>query len=256
MEYVVISLVSLVVSGFTLFSGFGLGSALMPVMAIFFPLEVAIATTAIVHLANNFFKLSLFGKHRRNDVLIRFAIPAIVFAALGAWVLTSVSGIEPILTYVWIGKEMKVESIKLVIAILIITFAMFDIHPSFRHLQFSPSLLPLGGVISGFLGGLSGHQGAMRSAFLANTGLTKEQFIGTGVTIACLVDLTRLTIYGVHFSAIGVENLPLIATASIAAFLGVLVGRQWVKKVTMRHVQTFVAGSLIVLSLALGSGVI
>lgn len=62
MVYLIICAVALVVSALTLFSGFGLGTLLMPAFAIFFPIEIAIATTAIVHLANNIFKLVLVGK--------------------------------------------------------------------------------------------------------------------------------------------------------------------------------------------------
>ena len=62
MSYLIICTVALTVSGLTLFSGFGLGTLLMPAFAIFFPVEVAVAATAIVHLANNIFKAGLFGK--------------------------------------------------------------------------------------------------------------------------------------------------------------------------------------------------
>lgn len=51
MEYLVICLSSLAVSGLTLFSGFGLGTVLTPVMALFFPIETAVAATAVVHFA-------------------------------------------------------------------------------------------------------------------------------------------------------------------------------------------------------------
>ncbi|MDP6593772.1 MAG: sulfite exporter TauE/SafE family protein [Candidatus Marinimicrobia bacterium] len=256
MEYIIVSLVALLVSGLTLFSGFGLGSLLMPVMAIFFPMQVAIAATAVVHLANNFFKLSLFGKYRRGDVVVKFGMPAIVFAAAGAWILTRISGLPPVATYTWFARQFEVEWVKLMIAALIVIFALIEVLPMFRKLEFSVSLLPLGGVLSGLFGGLSGHQGAMRSAFLANTGLTKEQFIGTGVTIACMVDITRLTVYGVNFSILELENSKLVLAGSLAAFLGAYLGKRMVEKVTMIHIQRFVAISLIVLSIALGSGLI
>lgn len=58
-QYVVLCLTALLVSGLTLFSGFGLGTLLMPAFAIFFPIEIAVAMTAFVHLANNLFKLGL-----------------------------------------------------------------------------------------------------------------------------------------------------------------------------------------------------
>jgi len=47
MELVLIGLAALLTSGLTLFSGFGLGTILMPVFALFFPLPLAIAATAV-----------------------------------------------------------------------------------------------------------------------------------------------------------------------------------------------------------------
>lgn len=46
MTYLAIGLTAFLVSGLTLFSGFGLGTVLMPAFALFFPLPVAIAATA------------------------------------------------------------------------------------------------------------------------------------------------------------------------------------------------------------------
>lgn len=43
LKYVLITLIALVVSGLTLFSGFGLGTVLMPAFAVFFPVPTAIA---------------------------------------------------------------------------------------------------------------------------------------------------------------------------------------------------------------------
>lgn len=84
MEIVIISLVALAASTLTFFSGFGLGTLLMPVVALFFPLEIAIGISAIVHLANNFFKIGLLYKHVNWQVFLRFGITALVFAFIGA----------------------------------------------------------------------------------------------------------------------------------------------------------------------------
>ena len=62
MEYIVVSLVAFVVAALVLYSGFGLGTLLMPAFAFFFPVHVAVASTAIVHLANNVFKLTFLGR--------------------------------------------------------------------------------------------------------------------------------------------------------------------------------------------------
>ena len=42
------------------------------------------AATAVVHLANNVFKLALVGRHAVRAVVIRFGIPAVVAAFAGA----------------------------------------------------------------------------------------------------------------------------------------------------------------------------
>jgi len=75
-DYVLITLTSLFVSGLTLFSGFGLGTLLTPAFAVFFPVPTAIATTAVVHLSNNLFKLALVGKQADWRVVARFSLPA------------------------------------------------------------------------------------------------------------------------------------------------------------------------------------
>jgi uncharacterized protein len=54
----------------------------------------------------------------------------------------------------------------------------------------------LDGAVSGFFGGLSGHQGAFRSLFLLKADLDRERFIATGVMPAVMVDMSRLLMYG------------------------------------------------------------
>lgn len=88
MEFLIVCIASLLASSFTLFSGFGLGTLLMPVVVLFFPLELAIAMTAIVHLANNLFKIGLLGRKADSSVLLRFGLPAIAAAFVGAALLT------------------------------------------------------------------------------------------------------------------------------------------------------------------------
>jgi hypothetical protein len=77
--------------------------------------------------------------------------------------------------------------------------ALFGLLPRFKTLAFDRKYLPLGGLLSGFFGGLSGLQGAMRSAFLIKAGLNKEAFIGTNTVSAVVVDVARLIVYGLSF---------------------------------------------------------
>lgn len=91
MEIVLICLAAFLASLLTFFSGFGLGTILMPVFALFFPLEMAIALTGVVHLLNNFFKMCLLGKEANWRIVLKFGAPAVISALIGAQLLMSFS---------------------------------------------------------------------------------------------------------------------------------------------------------------------
>lgn len=257
MEYVLICIVALIGSGLTLFSGFGLGTLLVPVFAVFFPIEIAISLTAIVHFLNNLFKLTLLGKHADKNVILRFGIPAIISAFIGAYVLTLLTGMLPLFHYSISGKTFEVMPVKLTIAILLTVFALFDVIPRLANLQFNQKYLPLGGLLSGFFGGLSGNQGALRTAFLIRANLSKEAFIATGVVIACLIDISRLTVYTKQIIEIGDQfNYSLIIAATLSAFLGAYIGNKVLKKITVKTLQYIVAAMLFIFAVLLGAGII
>ena len=257
MDYVIICLAAFLGSALTLFSGFGLGTLLVPVFAIFFPIEIAIALTAIVHFLNNLFKLALLGKKANKNVVLRFGIPSIIAAFLGAYVLTLLTGMQPLFQYIILNRTFVVMPVKLTIAVLLIVFALFDVVPRLIRLQFDKKYLPIGGLLSGFFGGLSGNQGALRTVFLIRAGLTKEAFIATGVVIACLIDISRLTVYSKQIISIGDRfNYPLIVAATLSAFVGAFIGNKFLKKITIATVQYIVATILFIFAALLGLGII
>lgn len=59
LEILLIAVVAAGASLLTFFSGFGLGTMLLPVFLLFFPVDLAIAMTAVVHFLNNIFKTGL-----------------------------------------------------------------------------------------------------------------------------------------------------------------------------------------------------
>lgn len=256
MDYLLICLTAFLGAGLTFFSGFGLGTLLTPVFAIFFPLDVAIALTAIVHFLNNIFKLILVGKHIDKTIIIRFGAPAIIFALLGAYMLNFLSDISPIAQYNLWGKLREITSVKLIIAVLLIIFSLFEIIPKLSNLKFNEKYIPLGGALSGFFGGLSGNQGALRSAFLLRANLSKETFIATGVAIACMIDVSRLVIYSKNSIALSqLSNYNLLIAATLSAFAGAYLGNKFLKKITIQTLQYTVAFMLILFSVLLALGI-
>jgi len=241
----------------TFFSGFGLGTILTPVFVFFFPVDIAIALTGVVHFFNNIFKITLVGRNINRTVLLRFGIPAIVASFLGAWLLLRITVMPELFQYGLGEKIFSVTPVKLVIAILLLLFAILEILPAAQRIQFGKDKLVLGGILSGFFGGLTGIQGAIRSAFLIKSGLSKEAYIATGVAIACLIDFSRLSVYATRVASSSLtDNLTLLVAATLSAMAGALIGNMLLKKITLRFIQVVVAFMLILISLALGSGII
>ncbi|MFP4194630.1 MAG: hypothetical protein ACOCY3_02485 [Desulfosalsimonas sp.] len=117
-------------------------------------------------------------------------------------------------------------------------------------------------LYSGFFGGFSGHQGALRSAFLAKVGISTQAFVGTNAAIGFMVDAARIATYAAMFLAakaanpVGSGQAPLIAAAVLSAFAGVIIGRRYLHKITMKTVQTITGTLLTGIAVALASGIV
>ncbi|ADU65073.1 TSUP family transporter [Desulfurispirillum indicum] len=257
MEFLIVCIAALTASLLTLFSGFGLGTLLMPVIALFFPLELAIAMTAMVHLANNIFKVGLMGRKADVSVLVRFGLPAVAAAFAGAVVLLWLGEMPSLHTYAVGGREFHISALKLVIGFLIMFFVILEISPAFSRLALDRKWLPFGGVISGFFGGLSGHQGAFRSMFLIKAGLSKEAFVATGVVLAVMVDISRLVIYGTDILARSqAVDWQLVIAASGAAFAGAYLGAKILGKITLHTVRAVVSVVLALVAAGMMTGLL
>jgi uncharacterized membrane protein YfcA len=256
-EIVVVCVASLLASTLTVFSGFGLGTLLLPVFALFFPTPIAVAITAVVHFGNNLVKLALFGRLADASVVRRFGLPALLASFLGARLLIELAGDAPLARYTLFGATHEVTPIGVVVGLLIAGFAAWEAVPGLARIGFDSKYLPVGGALSGFFGGLSGHQGALRSAFLIRSGLSKEAFIGTGVVIACLVDAARLALYGREMDLAAVrENWPLVAAAILSAVAGVVVSARALPRVSMGAIRRLVTVMLFAIAFALAAGLV
>ena len=266
MEYALIAITVLFGAGLTFFSGFGLGTVMLPVFSLFFDVPIAIGATAIVHLSNNIFKFALVSKHIHLRTLLRFGIPALFFAFIGGVLLTYFDDFKTFASYSIGDHVFEITSLKMIIGGLMIFFAWFDLNPRFDDLSIERKHIPYGGALSGFFGGLSGHQGAFRAAILAKAGLTKEQFIGTSNAVSLVVDIARLSVYLFGFAVIsGKENKFLIAfydskmlllVAIIFAFAGTYFGKKLVQKTTIKSIQRLVGVLLFIMGALMISGII
>lgn len=257
MAQIVIILSAFVFSGLTFFSGFGLATVLTPVFILFFPAPVAISLTAVVHFLNNLFKLLLTGKNSNKEVLLKFGIPAMLGAVFGSFSLIVIAKKNFIINYHLFNHLFNVEFVNFIIGILILFFAILEVFPKFSNFSLNKNLLPFGGLLSGFFGGLSGHQGAFRSVFLIKCNLSKEQFVATGILIACLVDIVRLFIYGTSFLHVEViKDFHLLMLTVLSAFSGSFLANRYMHKITITLIRNIIVVLLLFVSIGLITGLI
>ena len=254
MDYAIVIVTAFLAPGLTLSSGFGLGTVLLPAFALFFPAPAAIAATAVVHLFNNLFKGMLVGRDAHWPTIWRFGLPAIPAAIIGALLLAWLGRTETV--FVWQAGAMQFapSGAGFAIGVTMMLFALLELQPWFQRLAAPPRLMPLGGIVMGFAGGLTGQQGAFRSMFLLKSGLDSRHYIATGVILAIIVDLARLPGYFAAFTAsdlpLGGRDGLLIAAGTLSAFAGAWVGSRYVRKATIGTVRLIVA----ILMLAIGAG--
>lgn len=259
---ILVGLISFTVSTLTLFTGFGLGSILVATFIFFFPVEIAVAAAAIVHLANNLLKVGLLHRAAVPRILAWFGIPAVLAAFAGAFALSRVARIDPLLVWEFVGRPAVVTPIKVLMGLLVVGFAVVDLFPRVRQARIDPRWLPVGGAMSGFFGGLSGHQGAFRAAFLSRLDLEPKAYVGTQAVLAIMVDVARLLVYGFAFfvgrmalvSSTGEWSL--VGMAAASAFAGVFVGFKMLDKTTIPALRTIIGVLLFVVGLGLGVGVL
>ncbi len=260
MMEVALVVVALVAAALSLFSGFGLGTLLLPFFAFFYEPHIAVAATAVVHLLNNLLKVALIGKHVSRSVLLRFVVPAIPFAFAGAWLLERLAHAKPLATYGIGDRTVSITPLGLVVGGLVAIFAALELVRWKEQVRLSPRWLPVGGMLSGFFGGLTGHQGALRSVFLLRMGLDKIAFVATAAWAAAMVDVTRLLVYGrgdpgAWLSEAGGAGVRPLLLAMGAAFVGTVVGARLVKKMTLRSLQRIIGWALLAAGLGMASGI-
>ncbi|MFN4852892.1 MAG: TSUP family transporter [Bacteroidota bacterium] len=254
-----IALSAFAASFVSFYSGFGLGTVLTAVFCFFYPAETAITISAIVHLLNNLYKFYLMRSHLQLAPAIPFLFAAIPSAMLGAWFLQHWAWMDTYVNYDVFSFHVSSKGTSFALGIVLIIFAFTEGILKVRYLRQSGTpVLFAGGLISGFVGGLTGNQGALRSFFLIHAIPDKKTFVATGVAIALFLDISRIPFYR--------KNLPTpesdhafyshLLLAVLFALAGAWLGKKSLIKSGVNHIQTIFQFALFLLGLALVTGMV
>jgi uncharacterized membrane protein YfcA len=107
-----------------------------------------------------------------------------------------------------------------------------------------------GGIVSGFIAGLIGTGGAVRSACLLAWRLPTEAYLGTSAAIALIVDATRVPVY-LAGGLLRPGLVPVLAALVAVAFAGAWTGQRIVRRLPAETVRSLVLVLLALMGLKL-----
>ena len=195
-------------------AGFGLATMITPVVFLWLEPHEAVAVVGIVHGSHNAWKLKVLRSSVDYSAVRRYGWAMVVGALIGAALNTAVEA-DPLL---------------LIVGIALVLLPLLSISEKWTDYRLPETEDRIGGFGSGFFGGLTGHQGALRAMFLQKRLPDKSEYAATAAVLALVVDVTRVPVYVALEGWQILDPGWLIVGLVLAAVVGVQLGKRWLKK--------------------------
>lgn len=217
----IIAICAFIAAALTVPAGFGLSTMLTPLVLILVGPHEAVALVAVVHAAHNAAKYFSLKEHVDFSAFKRYGIWLVFGAIFGAL----------------LQNQVPQEPLLFIIGIFLIILPILTLSESWTGYRIPEANDRVGGFGSGFMGGLSGHQGALRAMFLTRRLPDKMAYAATASILALCVDLSRIPVYLFYRHSEFVEHIQLLLILVIAALIGVRVGKKWLKSLESEFIQ-------------------
>lgn len=226
-------LLAFVASAIGTITSFGTSTVMVPVLGLFYPLQITLLFTGVIHWFGNLWKMWFFRSGIQLRLILLFGLPGIAASYLGAQLMPNLN--ENILSRL--------------LGLFILLYVIFlAVKPDWEIVQTHTTAI-LGGTLYGFSSGIFGVGGAIRAAFLASYNLKKDVFIFTAGTIGLFIDCGRIISYflgGIRLT----YDLTLALLLSLpASFLGGYVGKRITEKIPQKSFRYVISGALFLIAL-------
>jgi uncharacterized membrane protein YfcA len=216
-------------------SGFGIGSILTPLLAMWLGTKLAVAVVSVPHFLGTALRFWLIREHIDRPILLSFGITSAIGGLVGA------------LLHAWMGSSF----LGYVLAALLVFAGIMGLTGAAKRLRFGHKAAWVAGALSGVFGGLVGNQGGIRSAALLGFDIRRDAFVATATAIALLVDVFRMPVYAVTQWRPILSAWPIMLTATLAVIAGTLLGQRVLGWIPERTFRLLVASIVLVLGLAM-----
>jgi uncharacterized membrane protein YfcA len=220
-------------------AGFGIGSILTPLLALYVGTKEAVIAVSIPHLVATALRFWNLRRNMDMQVLKHFGISSAAGGLAGALLGSRFS--SPILAYI--------------LGALLIFASLTGLTGISKKMRFGREAAWLGGALSGLLGGLVGNQGGIRSAALLGFNLDAKAFVATATAIALVVDGARMPVYFLTSPETVYRLLPWIVAMVAGGIIGTLAGGRVLARIPEIYFRRTVSLLILALGVVMLSGI-
>jgi uncharacterized protein len=225
--------VAVIVGAVASVAGFGIGSALTPLVATELDMKAAVAIVAIPHFAATVLRAWRLRHRIDRRVLVRFGIASATGGLLGA------------LLHGRIGSS----ALGVVFGSLLVLAGLMGLTGLADRVRFGRRAAWIIGLLSSAFGGLVGQQGGIRSAGLLGFDVKKEAFVATATAIGVVVDLVRVPVYIATQGEAIARAWPIVASATAGALVGTVLGERILKRIPEKTFRRVVSAIILALGI-------
>jgi len=218
---IIAALGAFVAAALTVPAGFGLSTILTPFVLLLMDPHEAVAVVAVVHGAHNAAKCWSMWNYVDLNAFRHYGVWLVIGAVLGAI----------------LQNQVPQDPLLIIIGIFLIILPILSLSERWSGYTIPESNDRIGGFGSGFLGGLSGHQGALRAMFLTRRIPDKMAYAATASILALCVDLSRIPVYLIFRPDELLAHTQITSVLVISAIIGVRVGKIWLKSLKSSWIQ-------------------
>lgn len=235
--------------------GFGLGTILLPVMCFYYPPLEALFLSAILHGFQSAIKTLINFKYIPWRQVIWFSACAIPCSFLGSYCILYITQWSYKIHFNIYSVGFYTTPIRFVIACSMLVFSILELLKPKRHVAEKPIVFMSSGALSGFFGGLTGHQGVLRSMFTSKQFNTIYSLVAFNGLVSLCIDATRLLNY--FKGTIAISTAPLHITVLLGiALLATFTGQHFLKHIKLNLINRLIFIFIIVFAFCYGIGLV
>ncbi len=228
-ELLLVAIGSFLAAALTVPAGFGLSTILTPLVLLLMGPHEAVAVVAVVHGAHNAGKFAALRESVDFEAFRRYGVWLVLGAILGAA----------------LQNEVPQKPLLALIGAFLVSLPLLSMSEEWTGYRIPEANDSLGGFGSGFMGGLTGHQGALRAMFLTRRLPDKMAYAATASVLALCVDLSRVPVYLLfRYDEIS-QHAALTLVLVISALIGVRVGKTWLERLKSEWIHRGVMGGIV-----------